>query len=155
MVESLDCPVCSRPLLGLDHAATELPVCERCGGAWLDRERSARVVAGNLSAEERRLARLAGKRYRATRAAGAYRSTPHAEGEARRCPDCEAPLVAHTVDALGIIVDACQLHGTWFDRGELRVAIRWFDLRAAGLDEETARLALLLRSAGKRRRRTS
>lgn len=152
MVEALDCPVCGRPLLGLDHGATELPVCERCGGAWLDQERSKRVVAGNLSPDERRLARLAAKNCRSTRAAGGYRSTPRAEDGQRRCPQCDAPMVSHTVDALGIVVDACRRHGTWFDRGELRAVIRWFDLRAAGLDEDTARLAFLLRSAGKRAR---
>jgi Zn-finger nucleic acid-binding protein len=37
------------------------------------------------------------------------------------CPICRQPLVGGLVPGTTVEVDACAVHGTWFDAGELRV----------------------------------
>src|SRR5262249_40668894 len=37
------------------------------------------------------------------------------------CPECRAPLARGTLPGTSLELDACASHGTWFDRGELRV----------------------------------
>jgi Zn-finger nucleic acid-binding protein len=111
--------------------------CGRCGGVWLDR--------ATLDA----LARDGGHQ------AGA--ALQDQEG-ARRCPVCGA-LMARTEfgRGLGLVVDVCGEHGTWFDAGELRQVMQhraaplpdlgdpeqWRAARAR-LDEETAAAAARL-----------
>lgn len=149
----LECPVCVRPLVELSCKQGVIRPCETCGGVWLSAAQSRRVTAGTLSAEERKLAREATRRFRSRQRGGTYRSVlPAADGE-RACPVCEAPLALSTVAPVGVVVDRCDLHGTWFDAGELRIVARWFELRARGLDEELASLAMLLQRGARRSRR--
>ncbi|MBI3202408.1 MAG: zf-TFIIB domain-containing protein [Myxococcales bacterium] len=149
----LDCPVCKRPLAELTHEQSALRRCEACGGVWLTSGQSRRLIDGALTAEERKLAREVTRRSRPRQRGGAYRTVPRTEGVERPCPTCDTALAQSTVDPLGVVVDRCDLHGTWFDAGELRVVAQWFELRADGLSEDLAQLALLLRRGAKRPRR--
>jgi Zn-finger nucleic acid-binding protein len=137
----------------LEEGGIELPVCESCGGVWLNKGRSERITEGELSAKEKRLARLASRHSRGRRPQSGYRSAPRTEESERACPECRSRMAPLRIRALELVVDGCRRHGSWFDAGELRVVVRWFELLADGLDENTARLVLLLRRAKKTRKK--
>jgi hypothetical protein len=45
------------------------------------------------------------------------------------CPLCSNPMRTYVVLGTDVEVDACDTHGTWFDRGELQTLIRELMLR--------------------------
>jgi Zn-finger nucleic acid-binding protein len=52
-----------------------------------------------------------------------------------RCPECREPMARMNFgQRSGIVVDACRIHGTWFDGGELETALDF--VRAGGIDAE-------------------
>lgn len=153
MSEVLECPSCVRPLLSLDEGGIEVPVCEGCGGVWLDRDRSERILEGDLTADEKRVAKTASRHSRTRRSKSTYRSLPERPENERHCPECHVLMRPYLVEALEIVVDGCNRHGSWFDAGELGIVIRFFELRSRGLDEGTARLVLLLKRAKKTKQR--
>lgn len=80
--------------------------CGRCGGVWLDNENT-RIALNGLSPMAKEMV---------------ARVTTSATSEVDKtnmisCPSCGKPL--DRVDRLGITLDICGDHGTWFDRTEL------------------------------------
>lgn len=106
----LCCPACRT---SLERADVELSVwtCGRCGGVWADQaasERIATVMDPDLVLVGRRAAKSA---------AG---DSAFFDG-ARVCPVCGKPLERTKVAEVSL--DACDPHGTFYDRDELgRVA---------------------------------
>ncbi len=110
MTSDLACPTCS---IALFAAPTRPGVhgCGTCGGLWADLE-TTKLVAAVLDPELIELVdRAEGRR------ASSGPLAPDVPGT-RACPVCRAPLARVSIAATTL--DVCSIHGTWFDRGELR-----------------------------------
>ena len=114
------CPVCRVRLLHVETDTGSLPVCSGCGGTWLDNVRSHRVVKGLISERERQAAVDV-----SAQASRADVGPPVAAGP-RPCPECSTPMARTKVAQIGIELDACAAHGTWFDARELEAVARMF-----------------------------
>ncbi len=135
--------------------------CHGCGGVWIDRE-TVRLLAGHRDPDAEELARRMGSK-RALDALLAIDRTKELT-----CPACHAPLFRAGVGHQGATVDVCDVHGTWFDWGELAMLaapppaapeLTEHELEAAGIpgdaNEEPGFFATLFRgllSGGRRRR---
>jgi Zn-finger nucleic acid-binding protein len=122
--EALLSPVSGQPLQPYDFGSLVLWLCPATGGAWLDNA-AGRVLA-TTQWGERELGALAQLE------AGVG---PQSTGEGYRraaaptdrlCPECRAPLRQlrykndpGDIDDFSVILDVCDAHGTWFDRGEI------------------------------------
>jgi Zn-finger nucleic acid-binding protein len=105
--DELRCPGCS----GFLEAARALKgcyACSRCGGVWLDNAASTLLVHG-MGPSIFHWASLY------ERAAVSAAEIPNAK---RLCPIGLEPLTTVTVE--DAVIDVCNVHGTWFDVGELR-----------------------------------
>ncbi len=84
--------------------------CAQCGGLWLDNAASTTVVRGyDLDASE--LARRVD-----ANALHAVATAPF-QAATGGCPTCREPL--RSARRGDVLVDYCEKHGTFFDRGEL------------------------------------
>lgn len=110
MTDALACPTCS---IALFAAPTRPGVhgCGTCGGIWADIE-TTKLVAAVLDPE---LVDLVDKA-EARRSSGGPLA-PDAPGT-RACPACRVALARVSIASTNL--DVCGVHGTWFDRGELR-----------------------------------
>jgi len=131
------CPVCRVPLLLAPVDTGQMPVCGYCGGTWLDNARSQRVVKGLVSEQERALAAQVSAQT-VPGSTGSYRTPPASGDEARPCPDCAKPMARTRIAEIGIELDACPAHGTWFDARELVAVAEMFALKSAADDAEVA-----------------
>ncbi len=100
------------------HQPIRVEACGRCGGIWFADEQAKRALAlGSRAAEE--LAR---------KVEGATRPRLKDDTKLLRCPECQDRMKPMTVGGQtglqGPMVDTCIRHGTWFDRDELRPAMR-------------------------------
>lgn len=112
----LVCPHCGCTLSAGRAASTTVHGCASCGGVWLDNMASQKLV----SAVDPSVLSLAD-------AASRMASMPFPPHEARpRCPVCRGDLQPVRLEAVGVALDTCNLHGTWFDRGELQAVARSF-----------------------------
>jgi Zn-finger nucleic acid-binding protein len=103
------CPRCNH--IGLtprDERGVLFQACIECGGVWLDLA-SLRNLLVAPAPEIVALARTVDDNARST-----WDVTP-----ALSCPVCGAPLLRRHQASAGIRLDACDRHGTWFDRTEL------------------------------------
>ncbi len=112
------CPRCDVELFAGEKDEIHVEACGRCGGIWFGDEHAKRALAlGSRAAEE--LAR---------KVEAVTRPKPKDDSKLLPCPECRALMKRMTVGgkgtALGPTVDACLRHGTWFDRDELRPAMR-------------------------------
>ena len=80
--------------------------CGRCGGVWLDNENCRIALSGLSPMAKEMLSRVT------TSATSEVDKTAMIS-----CPTCGKPL--DRADRLGVTVDLCGPHGTWFDRTEL------------------------------------
>lgn len=110
----LQCPRCSQPIRRHELKGLEAWTCRRCGGA---------LVSGTVEAALEAASRPASGMQPVV---GAVALEAVDVAKPLVCPACQEPLWRHTV--LGIVVDTCDRHGTWYDRGELRQLV--FRLRA-------------------------
>lgn len=106
------CPDCAVPLYAARQEGFRIDACGRCGGAWLDHTAVTRAL------EERSLVPA----ILAERAPSGAPAPGH-DRPSRACPDCAKPLVATPLADARILVDTCDVHGTWFDPSEVRAAI--------------------------------
>jgi Zn-finger nucleic acid-binding protein len=113
------CPRCDLALYEGKTAAVTLLGCGECGGIWLDNTNAQRAVA-SIDAQVLELASRASSHARHD----VDRSPPV------RCAECRAPLRRVKTTRLAVEVDVCAEHGTWFDRGELRVVLEALTARA-------------------------
>lgn len=112
------CPRCDVQMFAGEKDEIRVEACGRCGGIWFADEHAKRALAlGSHAAEE--LAR---------RVEAVTRPRPRNDAEFLPCPECHESMKRMTVGGvdhqLGPTVDACARHGTWFDRAELRPAMR-------------------------------
>ena len=83
--------------------------CSGCGGVWAGIGTANRFVS-TLDPAVKELANL-------TEHAARTQPTNPQLLQRRACPDCRCWLNAREIR--GITLDVCNMHGTWFDRGEL------------------------------------
>ena len=109
------CPRCQEALV--DNAGRPgVKTCEKCGGVFANLATSNRI----LEAIDRQLLAIGfdaawGKR------------KPRDEGHPLTCPECQIQMVKNRIESAACEVDACPLHGTWFDTGELVDVMRAFE----------------------------
>jgi Zn-finger nucleic acid-binding protein len=116
-VEKMRCPDCKQAMLILEYEGVELDFCPACKGCWLDEGELEQIVDGREAA----LAQFDWQ--------GGVKG-------ARRCPRCMAKMRVVTMPNEGPELDLCPAAcGIWFDRGELRAAIR-----AHAPDRDTAQI---------------
>jgi len=111
------CPRCRLPLVPrtprAEQAAVEL--CQSCGGLWLDRTLLRQVAQlPGVAAALRAIAEDAALRAPLGGVGGIYNVS---------CPICGVLMERRKHRRTGIVVDLCEEHGTWFDRGELRAVL--------------------------------
>jgi Zn-finger nucleic acid-binding protein len=109
------CPRCFTQLANVGEYGAGLRSCAACGGIWLGLETSQAVLHG-VTAEFRALAHSLSVR-------NAQRA-PNAPETTLQCTECAAELVPIGVPSAVVQIDACKLHGTWFDAWELSKVIR-------------------------------
>jgi Zn-finger nucleic acid-binding protein len=101
------CARCGSHLFHASLSGFDLHGCGACGGLWLTNDHAAEVMSGRVW----QAAQLAQKLGETTRPNPALLAKPAS------CPECHKAL--QRIHALGIELDVCPEHGTWFDRGEL------------------------------------
>jgi Zn-finger nucleic acid-binding protein len=131
------CPRCAEALLPIADVAG-VKWCERCGGVLAD------VAASN---------RIVTKLDRALLEIGfqAARGKPKKPDGGRNitCPECLMEMQRVLVASAACIVDACTMHGTWFDTGELEDVMRAYSrARRAGVFVQTTMLVRSLVEEG-------
>lgn len=93
--------------------------CGQCGGVWLDRLTSERVVKNACQASIA-LARAAAESARPDVQPAAHHLS---------CPVCRAQMQTERVAKAWLDIDVCEAHGTWYDRGELERVARTANLQ--------------------------
>lgn len=107
-----DCPECRVPLVRREHRKVLLCGCAQRGGAWFD-PLSLSKLCGVLAEDASLLDGPSAPPVKT--AAPSKRKVSY-----RPCPACaELMNRVNFSGASGIVVDACRLHGTWFDPEEL------------------------------------
>ena len=109
----MKCPACGGVLAAARYDATPMMSCPGCGGVWCS--------SGRLA-----------------QAAGTAKDLPPVAAKAtlstKLCPECPAPLAMDErpyLDHTPLRIDVCAAcEGVWFDRGELREALRLRRTRA-------------------------
>jgi Zn-finger nucleic acid-binding protein len=104
---SLACPRCDVALFEGKAETSIVHGCGRCGGMWLDNMSSKRVLGAVQSS-------IPGLAQRAEKIATATVDT----SAPARCPLDKNEM--QRVTSYGIALDACAVHGTWFDAGEVK-----------------------------------
>jgi len=106
------CPRCRQQLVPRTESTVTAQVCPRCGSLWLDPWRAAQVT--DIHGVARALRALADDAARRAPFGGATGQFNVA------CPFCGLTMERMAHQRSGVVVDLCQQHGTWFDRGELQ-----------------------------------
>jgi uncharacterized protein len=117
----MDCPRCLDPMIVLELKSVEVDYCPECGGVWLD-EGELEVLLGNAKEKESVLQSL--------------RTMEGRQEEQGKCPVCAKKMEKVQCGSEGktVVVDRCpQLHGLWFDKGELDDVLRMGALDKKGL----------------------
>jgi Zn-finger nucleic acid-binding protein len=118
------CPRCQAAMKKVTVGATSLLECTRCAGIWVDVETLQQICADRE------------KQAPAPGTPAPPEEPLQLETQIRYipCPVCHQ-LMNRVNFALcsHINVDVCKLHGTWFDKDELRRAVEF--IRAGGLDK--------------------
>ncbi len=124
------CPRCAKPLAETDLAGVPVDTCAACGGTWLDRGELESVLSRSVPT-----------------AAPAVR-TPFVEPATRYlpCPRCGDLMTRRQYERYsGVVLDYCNAHGVWADRGEIDRARAFRDgggvERRAGREAEAEVLA--------------
>jgi Zn-finger nucleic acid-binding protein len=154
-VASTDCPRCTEPLAVTEGLEDPFHQCTVCGGIWLARAAFGRV----LERAEAQPADAAARRAVARQVG--MRRKPRDRRPLVSCPVCSRPMLRQEFARYsGTLVDACTVHGWWFDAGELE-RIRRF-VAAGGLEaaekrgrahRRSRRTAMLWRQRVERERR--
>lgn len=109
------CPRCYEQLLDV-AGRSGVKHCPKCGGIFADIATSNRI----LEAMDRELLAIGFE-------AAAGRARVRDDGRYLSCPECQIDMVKNHVASAACDVDACPLHGTWFDTGELVDVIRAYE----------------------------
>lgn len=106
------CPRDRELLLEID-GYDGVKACETCGGIFADLAASQRIV----TKMDRMLLEIG---FQAS--LGMARKPD--DGRAIFCPECQITMQRVRIESAACFVDACPLHGTWFDTGELEDVMR-------------------------------
>lgn len=101
------CPRCQETLLETP-ARAGVRYCEKCGGVFADLATSHRI----LEAMDRQLLAIGFE-------AAFGKAKPKDDGRIISCPECQIDMLKSRIESAACEVDACPLHGTWFDTGEM------------------------------------
>ena len=124
------CPRCGDEFLVPRDAPIHVRACRICAGAWLDTETSRALAENRLDVADVVYV-MSGLTSRPPK--------PIDRSAAVLCPTCGASTSRTFLPAARVTVDACAVHGTWFDDGEL-VATARVIAKTASDREEIARL---------------
>jgi Zn-finger nucleic acid-binding protein len=124
------CPRCQTNMEAVIIGGSKVRECPKCEGLWMDVETLRQICAD----QEKQAAVL-----------GLPTQLPTNEGveieqqiRYLACPVCGDMMNrVNFANFSGVIVDVCRLHGTWFDRDELRRIVVF--IRAGGLDKARQR----------------
>jgi Zn-finger nucleic acid-binding protein len=89
--------------------------CEKCGGVFADLEASRRIV----NTLDRALLEIGFQ-------GSLGKERKEHESRTLTCPECLLEMVKGRIESANCEIDACPVHGTWFDTGELVDVIRAF-----------------------------
>ena len=106
------CPRCREALLPVASVAG-VRYCDRCGGVFADLAASTRIV----TALDRELLEVG---FLASRGKPEVKESPLP----LTCPECTMDMVRTRVESAACSVDACPVHGTFFDAHELERVMR-------------------------------
>ena len=113
------CPTCSEPTLVvrlLERAGARVHECEACSGVWLPRE-VIQALVQKLRTER-----------------GPEGEPPPTISDSpelyRACPSCNVLMTRRGCGE--VILDVCNLHGVWFDSGELEPFLHWAARQPSG-----------------------
>jgi Zn-finger nucleic acid-binding protein len=104
------CPQCQEMLEIVDRRTVVGYACTGCGGIWLDSATTSRVEQ-TLDTQTIQVGEIA---------SGLSQNPCPPHEASPPCPICTTPMRSYVVPGSDVEVDACDEHGTWFDRGELQ-----------------------------------
>lgn len=116
--------------------------CEACGGAWLDNLTCQVIATSRLPLSITEVFGAAPESRMALTVDHPFRS---AGVRHPRCPECRRDLMPSEV--MGVRLDVCDEHGTWFDPGELRTLMQRVDFHNAHVDDKARAAELAERYA--------
>jgi len=91
-------------------------VCDKCGGLFADIATSNRIV----ETLDRQILELGFR-------TSLGKQKPKDDGRALTCPECQIAMAKNRIESAACDVDACPIHGTWFDTNELVDVMRALD----------------------------
>ncbi len=107
------CPRCQQALFAGETRGNTIHGCGQCGGVWLDRNTSAKVIDSACQATIQLSQQAAQNRQREVDDGGQHQL---------KCPVCQQTMRTQRRANAWLDVDECE-HGVWYDSGELeRVA---------------------------------
>lgn len=109
------CPRCQETLIDV-ASRPGVKYCEKCGGVFANLTASNRI----LEAMDRQLLAIGFD-------AALGKRKPNDDGRALTCPECQIQMMKNRIESAACDVDACPLHGTWFDTGEMVDVMRAFE----------------------------
>lgn len=131
-MNQLRCPDCDLELELLEHESVQLHGCGACGGVF--------VTHADLkqAAEDESAPRSDAERLNAAIAATA-RVRETVDAGVRRCPVCDRAMRRYVYAySSGVLVDGCDLHGLWLDRGELERIEAWSEASRRDLTKQSS-----------------
>lgn len=125
------CPICNKPLKPADESGANVLDCPICKGIWVpyeDEKKVLQMVPEVFTVDElHRLRRF----YEPLQKTEKVRYRP--------CPVCQELMRRKTWGShSGVVVDKCEIHGTWYEDGELD-KIREY-IKTGGVEYEKLRL---------------
>ena len=114
--ENALCPDCNQPMLRSRVGGKPAHLCSKCSGLWLDH-----ALINDLVKKAQRKPSL-----RSLLGWPPDRTYRRDEVRYKPCPECRDLMRRLNFGKRsGVIVDVCNAHGTWFDRGELAAVLRF------------------------------
>ncbi len=100
----MKCPVCKKDMIILELNEVEIDYCLSCKGIWLDKGEL------ELLAEDKNQTIL-----------NLFEPVEKTKEKLRKCPVCNKKMkkIKMTTKQEVVMVDRCENHGIWFDKGEL------------------------------------
>jgi Zn-finger nucleic acid-binding protein len=122
----LKCPRCKRDMTAITLGATAMRECEECEGLWVEVAAFKRICT-----DLEQHSAVLGVASPLTPKSVFGEELPKAVYVP--CPQCGQLMNrVNFAHCSGVIVDVCRVHGTWFDRDELRTIVEF--IRGGGLE---------------------
>jgi Zn-finger nucleic acid-binding protein len=126
------CPRCRDVLLRVCPGPLAILGCEVCTGVWVDAATSRDLASNRLNVVIIELV---------LRAIPSSANKPRERAAEVHCPICGVPASRRFLAEAGVTVDACALHGTWFDDGEFLSTARGIAKTARDREDVASLLA--------------